>query len=340
MKAIGYIESQPIDAADALIDFETQVPVAQGHDLLIEVLAVSVNPVDTKIRQRVSPQDQQPKVLGWDAVGIVRAIGDKVTLFKEGERVWYAGDLTRAGSNAEFQLVDERIVGKAPTNWSDEQAAAMPLTVITAWELLFDRLQVSRDAAGKDVRLLITGAAGGVGSVMVQLARQLTGATVIATASRPESQRWVTELGAHYVLDHSQPLAPQLEANGLDDVTHVASLTHTEQHFSALVEMLKPQGRLALIDDPAEPLDIMSMKMKSLSLHWEFMYTRSMFNTDDMIEQHLLLNEVAALADLGRLQSTLGESFGAICAENLKRAHQQLESGTTIGKVVLSGFNG
>ena len=216
----------------------------------------------------------------------------------------------------------------------------MPLTVITAWELLFDRLQVSRDAAGKDVRLLITGAAGGVGSVMVQLARQLTGATVIATASRPESQRWVTELGAHYVLDHSQPLAPQLEANGLDDVTHVASLTHTEQHFSALVEMLKPQGRLALIDDPAEPLDIMSMKMKSLSLHWEFMYTRSMFNTDDMIEQHLLLNEVAALADLGRLQSTLGESFGAICAENLKRAHQQLESGTTIGKVVLSGFNG
>lgn len=336
MKAVGYREALPISAPEALIDITLPEPVATGHDLLVEVRAVSVNPVDAKIRRGVAPPAGEAKVLGWDAAGVVRAVGDQVTLFKPGDRVMYAGSLLRPGTNSELHLVDERIAGPMPASLDFEQAAALPLTSITAWELLFDRLQVreNRDPAGI---LLVVGAAGGVGSMLVQLARQLTGLTIVATASRPESREWVRELGAHDVIDHTQPMAPQLQNIGIDHVDYVASLTHTDQHLPDIVEALVPQGKLGMIDDP-ESFDVLLLKRKSISMHWEFMYTRSMFQTPDMIEQHRLLTRVAKLIDRGVLRTTLAERFGAINATNLRRAHALLESGKSRGKIVLSGF--
>jgi len=336
MKAVAYRESLPITAPESLIDLTLPDPVASGHDLLVEVHAVSVNPVDTKIRIGVAPPAGEAKVLGWDAAGVVRAVGDQVRLFKPGDRVMYAGSLLRPGTNSELHLVDERIAGPAPASLGFEEAAALPLTSITAWELLFDRLRVSegRDPAGI---LLVVGAAGGVGSILVQLARQLTGLTIVATASRPETREWVRALGAHHVIDHAQPLTQQLRGIGFEQVDYVASLTHTGQHLAQIVEVLAPQGKLALIDDP-ESLDVRLLKRKSISLHWEFMYTRSMFQTPDMIEQHRLLGRVAQLVDAGALRSTLAERFGTINAANLRRAHALLESGKARGKIVLSGF--
>jgi zinc-binding alcohol dehydrogenase family protein len=347
MKAIGYLAPKSIDQDDALIDIALPMPQATGRDLLVKVLAISVNPVDVKIRANMAPEAGQHKVIGWDAVGEVVAIGEQTRLFKVGVQVWYAGDLTRSGSNAEFQLVDERIVGKKPSSISNEQAAAMPLTAITAWELLFDRLgfvpqlanQINEKSTTiKPARLLIIGAAGGVGSILTQFATKLTNATVIATASREKSQQWVKELGAHHVINHHQALLPQLQALGIDNVTHVISLTHTDQHFDQLVEALAPQGKLALIDDPQTPLDIMKLKMKSISLHWEMMFTRSMFKTDDMQKQHELLNTVASLIDAGTIKTTMGENYGTINAANLKRAHAHLETNQAVGKIVLEGF--
>ncbi len=349
MKAIGYLQASPIDHSDALVDIELPTPQASGRDLLVKVKAVSVNPVDTKIRAAVSPEASQYKILGWDAVGEIVAVGDQVELFKVGDEVWYAGDLTRAGSNAEYQLVDERIVGTKPTSLSNAEAAAMPLTTITAWELLFDRLdfmpQLSGNGKGEHAetaspqpRILIMGAAGGVGSILTQLAAKLTNATVIGTASRQESQAWVRELGADHVIDHYQPLLPQLQDLGIEDVSHVISLTHTDQHFEQLVEVLAPQGKLALIDDPQARLDIMKLKTKSLSLHWEFMYTRSMFQTWDMKKQHDLLNAMAKLIDDCMIKTTLGKNYGIINAANLKQAHAHIESNQAVGKVVLEGF--
>ncbi len=338
MKAIGYTHSLPITDAKSLQDVELPQPVASGHDLLVRIEAISVNPVDTKVRQRAEPEAGHYKVLGWDAVGVVEAVGDSVSLFKVGDRVWYAGDLTRQGSNAEYQLVDERIVGKAPSSLSSAQAAALPLTSITAWELLFDRLSFDLSQSYQGSQLLIIGAAGGVGSILVQLAKQITGLTVIGTASRPESEQWVKALGADYVINHRNPIHEELSKLGINEVSHVISLNQTDQHFASIVEALKPQGKLALIDDPAEPLDIMQLKRKSLSLHWEFMYTRSMFTTDDMIEQHRLLNALADLIDQGVIKTTIGEHFGSINAENLKRAHAALETNTAIGKIILEGF--
>ena len=338
MKAIGYTHSLPITDAKSLQDVELPQPVASGHDLLVRIEAISVNPVDTKVRQRAEPEAGHYKVLGWDAVGVVEAVGDSVSLFKVGDRVWYAGDLTRQGSNAEYQLVDERIVGKAPSSLSSAQAAALPLTSITAWELLFDRLSFDLSQSYQGSQLLIIGAAGGVGSILVQLAKQVKGLTVIGTASRPESEQWVKALGADYVINHRNPIHEELGKLGINEVSHVISLNQTDQHFDSIVEALKPQGKLALIDDPAEPLDIMQLKRKSLSLHWEFMYTRSMFATDDMIEQHRLLNALADLIDQGVIKTTIGEHFGSINAENLKRAHAALETNTAIGKIILEGF--
>jgi zinc-binding alcohol dehydrogenase family protein len=339
MKAVAYLQPLPIDHIDALLDADLPEPEPSGHDLRVRVAAVSVNPVDTKIRRGAKPAAGQPKVLGWDAVGVVDAVGDAVTLFKPGERVWYAGDITRAGSNAEFQCVDERIVGRAPATLSDAQAAALPLTAITAWELLFDRFGVTPETRGT---LLVVGGAGGVGSVLIQLARQLTGLAVVATASRPATQDWVRQLGAHQVVDHRQPLAAQVQrlvdGGQIAPVTHVASLTQTDQHWDQLVELLAPQGKIGLIDDPAAPLDVMQLKRKSLSLHWELMFTRSLFHTADIQRQHELLNRVAELVDAGRVRSTLAQHFGTINAANLRRAHAQIESGTTLGKIVLEGF--
>ncbi|MCV6589677.1 MAG: zinc-binding alcohol dehydrogenase family protein, partial [Marinobacterium sp.] len=329
---------------------------ARGRDLLVKISAISVNPVDTKIRTRIQPDDSVPKVLGWDAVGEVVEVGEQVEFYNVGDKVWYAGDLTRQGTNAEYHLVDERIAGRKPDSLSDAEAVAFPLTAITAWEMLFDRLGLQRKPPNEvhdeampeqhspeqhsleQQQLLVVGAAGGVGSIMVQLAAQLTGVTVIGTASRPESQQWVRELGADYVIDHRKPLSKELARIGINSVSHVASLNATDQHYDEIVEALAPQGRLGLIDDPQLPLDILKLKMKSLSLHWEFMYTRSMFGTEDMAEQRTLLNHVADLVDAGGLKTTLGAHYGVINAENLKRAHASLESGQTIGKIVLEGF--
>ncbi|VXD00936.1 Zinc-type alcohol dehydrogenase-like protein [Pseudomonas sp. 9AZ] len=338
MKAVAYYHSLPADHTDALQDVDLPTPTPGPRDLLVEVKAISVNPVDTKIRRNVAPTDGDAKVLGWDASGIVKAVGSEVSLFQPGDRVYYAGAINRAGANSELHVVDERIVGHMPNSLPFAEAAALPLTAITAWELLFERLQITQGNTDLGQSLLIVGAAGGVGSILVQLARQLTGLTVIGTASRPETQAWVRELGAHHVIDHRQPLSEELKRIGINQVTHVASLTQTDQHFAQLVEALAPQGRLALIDDPEQPLDIMQLKRKSLSLHWELMFTRSLFETADMIEQHRLLDRVAELVDAGTLRTTLGEHFGSINATNLRRAHTLLESGTAKGKIVLEGF--
>ncbi|UGS39828.1 zinc-binding alcohol dehydrogenase family protein [Pseudocitrobacter corydidari] len=335
MKAIAITQAAGAHGnIEALEEITLPVPVAAGHDLLVEVKAISVNPVDTKVRAGFS--GDTPRVLGWDAVGVVKSVGEAVTLFKAGDEVWYAGALTRPGSNSEFQLVDERIVALKPRSLDNVSAAALPLTSITAWELLFDRLGIQENGNEGDV-LLIVGAAGGVGSILTQLARKLTKMTVIGTASRPETQKWVADAGAHHVIDHSKPIAEELIRIGIPAVTHVASLTHTDKHYLQLIEALAPQGKLALIDDP-ETLDARPLKTKSISLHWEFMYTRSMFETPDMIAQHQLLTRVAALIDNGTIKTTLGEKLGAINAENIRQAHRQLETGKTMGKLVLEGF--
>lgn len=337
MKAIAYYASLPISDAKSLQDIELPEPVAGPRDLLVEVKAISVNPVDTKVRQNVAPENGAAKVLGWDVAGVVKAVGSDVTLFKAGDKVFYAGSIARAGGNSELHVVDERIVGHMPKSLGFAEAAALPLTAITAWELLFERLQISEGSNDQGQSLLIVGAAGGVGSILTQLAKQLTGLKVIGTASRAQTRDWVSALGADLVIDHSQPLSEELKRAGIASVTHVASLTQTDQHLPQLVEALAPHGKLALIDDP-KSLDISLLKRKSLSLHWEFMYTRSLFETPDMIEQHKLLNRVAELIDAGTLKTTLGEHFGVINAANLRRAHELLESGKTKGKIVLEGF--
>jgi len=342
MKAVGYSKSLPINDPESLTDLELPQPIAAGHDLLVSIKAIAVNPVDYKIRQRVSPAEGEHKVLGWDAVGEVVATGEAVTRFKPGDVVYYAGDLNRQGSNAEYQLVDERLVGTKPKSLSDAEAAALPLTAITAWEMLFEHLgmqQQSPDSTEKsDEVVLVVGAAGGVGSILLQLAKAITGATIIATASRESSQAWVKKLGADHVVDHTQPLQPQVEALGIGQVTHVASLNSTESYFESYTELLVPFGRIAMIDDPAKPLDVMKMKPKSQSLHIEFMFARSMFKAADMVEQSRLLNRVSDLVDQGYIQTTIGKDLGTISAENLKAAHQELETGRSIGKIVLKGF--
>ena len=337
MKAIGYNHSLGINEPNALVDIDIEKPSASGRDLLVKISAIAVNPVDYKIRHRVNPNGGDPKILGWDAVGEIVDIGADVTEFAVGDRVYYAGDLTRAGSNAEFQLVDERIVGKAPKSLSDSDAAALPLTTITAYELLFDHLALRQQSEKSDEVVLVVGAAGGVGSIMLQLLKVLTGATVIATASRESSKSWVQELGADYVVDHSKPMAEQIKALNIGEVTHVASLNNTHKYIESFVEVMKPKGKLALIDDP-ESLDVAKLKQKSLSLHWEFMFTRSMFETDDMAEQSRLLAHVASLIDEGKIRTTVGKHLGKINAANLIDAHKILEEGRAIGKLVLEGF--
>ena len=338
MRAIGYKNSKPITEADALIDFDLPVPQAKGRDLLVEVKAVSVNPVDAKIRLGQPPENGATRVLGFDAAGVVKAVGEGVTLFKPGDEVFYAGAINRPGSNSEFQLVDERIVGRKPKSLSFEEAAALPLTAITAYEALFDRLKVKDPVPGSANAILIIGGAGGVGSIAVQLARQLTDLTVIATASRPETKEWAKALGAHHVIDHSQPLAPQVEALGLGAPGFIFSTTQSDQHAADSVALIAPQGRFALIDDPKGGFDAMPFKRKAISIHWEMMFARPVFETADIIEQHNLLNHVSDLVDAGKIKTTLTEVFGTINAANLIKAHRLIESGTAKGKIVLSGF--
>lgn len=336
MKAVAYQKAGPITSPEALVEVELETPVAEGHDLLVRVQAVSVNPVDTKIRNNVNADNNQWKTLGWDAVGIVEAIGDQVSQFKVGDEVWYAGALNRQGSNSELQLVDERIVGHKPKTLEPREAAALPLTAITAWEMLFDRLQVPK-LAPENTSILVIGGAGGVGSITIQLLKQLTNLTIITTASRAETKEWVKQLGADYVLDHSQPLAPQIKQLGLNAPLYVFSTTQTDQHLADIVELIAPQGHFGLIDDPAQ-LDIKPFKSKSVSVHWEFMFTRSMYQTQDMVKQSELLNEVAELVDAGKIKTTVTQTLTPINAQNLKLVHQQIESGTTKGKIVLHGF--
>jgi zinc-binding alcohol dehydrogenase family protein len=335
MKAIVY-DQAGLDLEDprALYETDIAVPTPGPRDLLVRIHAIAVNPVDTKVRRHMAPDG--PRILGWDAAGVVTAVGDEVSLFRPGDEVFYAGSLLRPGTNAEYALVDERIAGHKPATLDFAHAAAMPLTALTAWELLFDRLGVP-EGGGEDRTLLVTAGAGGVGSMLVQLASRLTRMTVVATASRPETQAWVRELGAHHVIDHGKGLVQELKRVGLPSVTDVASLTHTDAYFPQFIEALAPQGRIAVIDDP-ETLDVVPLKRKALSLHWELMFTRSMYQTADMVRQHEYLERVAALVDQGVLRSTLGEHFGRIDAANLRRAHALLESGKARGKIVLEGY--
>ncbi|AJD40592.1 Zn-dependent alcohol dehydrogenase GroES-like protein [Rhizobium gallicum bv. gallicum R602sp] len=337
MRAVAYKVPQPISAETSLIDVDLPVPKATGHDLLVEIKAVSVNPVDVKVRVHSAPPAGEVKVLGWDAAGIVKAVGPDVTLFKPGDEVYYAGAIDRPGSNAEFHLVDERIVGRKPKSLDFAAAAALPLTSITAYEALFDRLKIHDAVPGAARALLVIGGAGGVGSIAIQIARALTDLTVIATASRPETQVWVKELGAHHVVDHSKPIAPQVAALGIGAPGFIFSTTNTDSHIPDIVEAIAPQGRFALIDDP-KSLDVVPFKRKAVSVHWELMFTRPLFSTPDMIEQHNLLNKVSELVDAGNIRTTLSEIVGAINAANMKKAHSMVESGRMKGKAVLAGF--
>jgi NADPH2:quinone reductase len=337
MRAVGYQRSLPIADDAALVDIELPTPEPSGRDLLVEVRAVSVNPVDTKVRRRAAAEEGGWKVLGWDAAGVVAAVGPEVSRFKPGDEVFYAGAIDRQGTNSEYHLVDERIVGRKPASLSWAEAAALPLTAITAWETLFDRLDLRRPVPGPGQALLIIGGAGGVGSMTIQLARQLTYVTVIASASRLETQAWVRSLGAHHVVDHRKPLAAEVESLGIGAPTFVFSTTNPDVHVAEIVKLIAPQGRFALIDDPTA-LDVVPFKRKSVSIHWELMFTRSLFQTADIDAQGTLLDEVSGLVDAGTLRTTLADHFGPINAANLKRAHALIESGTARGKIVLEGF--
>lgn len=341
MQAIAFDLSLPIEHADSLFTIEQPQPIAKGKDLLVKVDAISVNPVDAKIRLRARPEKGDAKILGYDAVGTVAQVGDGCELFKVGDKVFYAGDMNRQGSNAEYQLVDERLVGKAPNRLSNAEIAALPLTALTAYEMLFDRLQVDIQDSyqSKPNRLLIAGGAGGVGSIMIQLVKAICPEVqVIASASREASRKWCEKMGADVVINHHNGIAKELENAGISSVTHIASITHTHLHFDDFAQVIQPQGKICLIDDPATPLNIQALKAKSVSLHWELMFTRSLFQTEDMIKQHLILKEVAELVDDGKVISTLSENFGKINVENLKKAHSLIESNQSIGKIVLEGF--
>src|SRR6201989_1990910 len=337
MKAVGYQKSLPIEDKDALLDFEAAKPEPKGRDIRVAVKAISANPVHSSVRQRRAPPTAEYKILGFDAAGVVDAVGPDVSLFKPGDEVFYAGSIQRPGTNSEFHLVDERIVGLKPKSLSFAQAAALPLTTITAWELLFDRLGAVPGKSVDPRTLLITGGAGGVGSILIQLARRLTGLTVVATATRPESQKWCRDLGAHAVIDHGKPMKEQIEALKLRPVALVASLPFPDQPHKSILEFMAPQGKFRLIDDPPE-FTMSAFKGKAISVHWESMFTRSSFQTPDMIAQHHLLNDVADLIDMGVLRTTLDQTFGTINAANLKRAHAVLESGKSRGKIVLEGW--
>nr|WP_306263759.1 zinc-binding alcohol dehydrogenase family protein [Pararhizobium sp. IMCC3301] len=336
MKAVALTHYLPVDNPEAFLDVELPRPEAAGRDLLVAVKAVSVNPVDTKIRAPKDDVEATPRVLGWDASGVVEAVGPDVTLFKPGDEVYYAGDVTRSGSNAEFQLVDERIVGTKPNRLGFAEAAALPLTTITAYEAFFDRLGIDRDGADKGQSVLIIGAGGGVGSIGIQLAKA-AGLVVIATASRPETSSWVRELGADHVVNHREPMVEQVRALGFQHVDHIA-IFNDMRHWETAVELIRPQGGIVSIDNTDLPMPMAGMKTKAASLHWEFMFARAMFTTPDMIEQHKLLNYVAQEIDAGRIRTTLDKVLKPINAENIRAAHALIETGQAKGKIVVESF--
>lgn len=338
MKAIGFNQPLPISNPHSLVDIEQPEPEIGDQDLLVEVRAIAVNPVDIKVRRAaIATEPRVWRIPGWDAVGQVRALGAKVSGFQVGDRVYYAGAIDRPGAYAQLQAVDARIAARAPTSLSDEDAAALPLTTLTAWETLFDRLLVNQPVAGAADAVVVIGAAGGVGSMTIQLIRALTDMTVIATASRPETVAWVKKLGAQHVINHHAHLAPQVAALDMGAPAFVFSTTHTDRYLTDIVELIAPQGRIALIDDPAS-LDIVPLKRKSLSVHWELMFTRSLYETVDISRQQEILSSLAQLVDQKKIVTTRTQTLGTINAENLRKAQSILESGQAIGKIVLSGW--
>lgn len=336
MKAVGFTHYLPVEDTNAFLDLEIDKPAPKGHDILVAVKAVAINPVDTKVRAPKDKVEDQARIIGYDASGVVEAIGSKVTLFKPGDVVYYAGDITRSGTNAEFHLVDERIVGRRPASLSHAEAAALPLTTITAYEAFFDRLGIDRDGADGGQSILIIGAGGGVGSIGIQLAKQ-AGLKVIATASRPETSAWVQELGADHVVNHREDMVAQIRALGIQHVDHIA-IFNDMRHWETAVELIRPQGGIVSIDDTDLPMPMGGMKMKAASLHWEFMFARSMHQTHDMVEQHKLLTYVAGQIDAGKIKTTVSKRISPINATNMREAHRLVETGQAKGKIVLEGF--
>ncbi len=338
MRAVALTRYLPIDDPQSLVDVELGAPVAVGRDLLVRVEAVSVNPVDAKLRAPRPQVEAQPRVLGFDAAGVVEAVGAEVTGFAPGDEVYYAGDVTRPGSNAQFQLVDERLVARKPASLDFAQAAALPLTAITAWELLFQRMPYAFEGGGAGRSLLVIAGAGGVGSIAIQLAK-LAGFTVIATASRGETIAWCRQMGADHVIDHRQLLAPQLQALGFDAIDAAVNLADTDRYWDALGELLAPQGHVGLIVEPSGALRIGDpYKAKCIGIHWEMMFARPRFRTADMDEQGRILARVAGLVDAGKLRGTLHDTLSPISAAQLREAHRRLESGRTVGKLALAGW--
>ncbi|MDE0522342.1 MAG: zinc-binding alcohol dehydrogenase family protein [Boseongicola sp.] len=336
MKALGYTDRGPISAPTSVVEFDAEMPVPGTHDLLVEVRGVSVNPVDVKVRANRQPEGG-PRILGFDAAGVVKEVGADVTAFRPGDEVFYAGEFTRPGSNAEFQAVDERLVGRKPSSLSFSEAAGMALTSITAWEMLFDSFAI-REGEGAGEAILIIGAAGGVGSILIQLAKKLTGLTVVASASRDDTSAWVRKMGADHVVNHRNPLSEEMKALEITP-KYVATLNQTDRHFDAIIDLVKPRGHIALIDDP-QGIDISKIKLKALSYSWEFMFARSMFKTEDMDTQHKLLCRVADMLDDGRLISTVNKHCGTLNEGSLREALAHQEAGSAIGKTVLDGFHG
>lgn len=343
MKAVGYRTPLSIEDPDALLDIELDMPVPRDRDLLVEVKAISVNPVDIKRRKSTKPDPgKEYKVLGWDCAGVVVGTGKLTSLFKKGDEVYYSGCIARQGANAQFHTVDERIVAVKPKNLSFAEAAALPLTSLTAWEILFDRFGVEQRRIGygapRQGSILIIGAAGGVGSMLMQLASHMTPLTIVATASRPETTEWCRKMGADYVIDHHRDIRTQMQELGLGEVEYIAMLSGTDTHYPGIAELLAPQGKIAMIDDPQKPVDARPLKQKSGTICWEFMFTRSYFETPDILRQHDSLTEVSKLMDLGTLQTTMTQNYGVINAQNLKIAHAWIESGRSVGKIVLEGW--
>jgi len=336
MKAIGFYQSLPISEHESLVDLNVEKPVASGRDLVVQIKAISVNPVDTKVRM-ATKNNEEPKILGYDASGIVESVGEDCSLFQPGDEVYYAGDVTRSGTNSEFHLVDERIVGKKPNSLSFEEAAALPLTTNTAYEALENRMRIPNSENGESSTILIIGGAGGVGSIAIQLAKQ-KGLTVITTASRPETEKWVKDLGADYVINHRDSMVDQLKAIGFNQVPYIFCLHSTAAHWDAMVEIIEPEGTICSIVDTEKPVNLNLLKDKSVTFAWEFMFTRPKHKTASMIKQHEALNHVSSLVDQGKIKTTMTEVLSPINAANLKKAHEQLESGKTIGKLVLKDF--
>ncbi|TWI59088.1 zinc-binding alcohol dehydrogenase family protein [Halalkalibacter nanhaiisediminis] len=338
MKAVGLYKYLPIENQESLVDLDIERPTPTSRDILVKVKAIAVNPVDTKVRKPKEKVESEPQILGWDVAGIVEEIGPDCTLFQPGDEVFYAGSITRQGGNSEFHLVDERIVGKKPASLDFADAAALPLTSITAWESLFERLGINIDDSNNQKKsILIIGAAGGVGSIATQLAK-LANLTVIGTASRPESVKWAKEHGADFVINHFESFVPQLKEIGHEHVDYILCLNTTEKHWNNMAEAIAPQGKICSIEETDELIDITLLKNKSVTFVWELMFTRSMFQTDDMIEQHHLLNKVSESIDQKRIKTTVREVLSPINAENLRKAHATLEAGRTIGKIVLKDF--